>query len=333
MQKPKAPAVRKSNSAREISVREQLDAISPELFSIYVRIRDDRNEASRSTVIFYWNLGSEFEDVAKKYKKHAAAKLAAALDLQTHDVRDAMRLRKLYPKLEDINKIMALRTATDRPLSWGHLRLLLSETLNPDRQAWIERCLADSMTAAELSTALQEQLTPRGNGALGGRPIVPPKSLPAALSKLTAMSTSWLKHAEIFGSSELMAKSLETTERERLSDATLDQLSATRDQLALVSTAATKEVKVLDGIVGKVRRALAAPVEAVEAKAAAPAKTKPDAAKAKAKDKHGKHKPSLAKAGKVVKQALAKANGKKGDKPKKAAAPAVKPVKRVGLAQ
>ncbi len=202
--------------------------------------------------MYWWHAGHRFAAINRKYSsdgKHGKAvpELARQLELSTQDINAAMRFVERYPKDGDLTTLLAKRDDRGKPLTWAHIRLLITDDISDAKRAtWIDQCLAERWTYSELSLRLAAALGARGgqNGELkGGAPIVMPPSIGAMISKWRQMNGVQIKFGKaVFGSKDGIASVIQKTPPDRIMPDMLNQLDQLKIQVETIRDLSDSEL-------------------------------------------------------------------------------------------
>src|SRR4051812_44813865 len=129
--------------------------------------------------------------------------VGAAFDPETiHEIADREGLRldnmqrarqfaRSYSE-KDLEELCRLRTAGGMPLSWGHVRRLVSIPNKAKRSALQRRAAKEGWTAAQISEAILREVVGRRRQN-GGRPFAAPRTLGEGLRQVVLRSEEWLR--------------------------------------------------------------------------------------------------------------------------------------------
>src|SRR4051812_13052446 len=129
--------------------------------------------------------------------------VGAAIDPDTvHEIADREGLRldnmqrarqfaRTYSE-KDLEDLCRLRTPGGMPLSWGHVRRLVSIPNKAKRAALQKRSAREGWTAAQLSDVIQREVVGRKR-RYGGRPFTAPRTLEEGLRQVVLRSEEWLR--------------------------------------------------------------------------------------------------------------------------------------------
>src|SRR4051812_671161 len=117
--------------------------------------------------------------------------IAAREGLRHDNMQRARQFARSYSE-KDLEELCRLRTPGGMPLSWGHVRRLVSVPSKAKRSALQKRSAREGWTAAQLSEVIQREVVGRKR-RYGGRPFTAPRTLEEGLRPGVTRSEEWLR--------------------------------------------------------------------------------------------------------------------------------------------
>src|SRR4051812_31018170 len=111
--------------------------------------------------------------------------------LRLDNMQRARQFARTYSE-KDLEDLCRLRTPGGMPLSWGHVRRLVSIPNKAKRAALQKRSAREGWTAAQLSEVIQREVVGRKR-RYGGRPFTAPRTLEEGLRQVVLRSEEWLR--------------------------------------------------------------------------------------------------------------------------------------------
>ena len=121
-----------------------------------------------------------------------ARELAAKKKYGLGTVQEARRFARTYPA-GDLEELLRLRSPAGTPLSWGHVRQLISIPGKRARETMAKQAAREGWTARRLVSAIQGEVVGRKRRSGGGRRFAAPRSPEEGLRQVAAHTGEWLR--------------------------------------------------------------------------------------------------------------------------------------------
>ena len=181
---------------REHDPKYILKTMNPELRKVYEDLREWDEKELRRTILSRYELGQQLipveEDDGFRYGQEAMKKLSIALGWTDSLLYDALRFCRSYTR-EQAESLCEMRTSSGRPLTWTHIRALISLTA-VERQEMLLRTLAEDWTTDNLAEQIA-QAHPKKSGAQSPRLHVP-RDLDAVIREQDGLAEKFLERAD-----------------------------------------------------------------------------------------------------------------------------------------
>src|ERR1700722_14080198 len=184
----------------ETAERERiLKSMTPEcrkkLEYINTRLRTEVSHNLRSRYELGLQVKELYEDERKNggkiYGKNAINKICKLLDWDDGLIRMALRFVQQFSR-DDLEYLCKIRLPSGDPLTWSHVRCLVSVDDKKLRKELLDKTLAEGLTCMDLAHELKRLSDHTANDGRG-RPLRMPKDFDSSLAQQQHLSEDWDK--------------------------------------------------------------------------------------------------------------------------------------------
>lgn len=227
--------------AQEIA---RIQAEMPEPLKILIsEVSDLRDDTRRSAMLNSYQIGvraRKAQNDLNKYGDRAIPTMSLMTNISESELFALAVVAEAYTSREV--EAIAKRRMKDKGglITINHLKMLAAVRNSGLREKMLERVFNESLSVESLHKEIQNALGKRGNNR-SGRPILAPASPMAGLRQMVKMSSSMLRHKEVW---EPVFDGIKETPPDELTERTLDLLDeAAREMGALSRFAAQEETR------------------------------------------------------------------------------------------
>jgi hypothetical protein len=188
-------AMREEDEAavREKVVRRMTPACREKLKYFETWLREEVDHTLRSRYELGLQVQELYEDErtdgGKLYGKNAIGRICKLLRWDDGVIRSALRFVQTFTP-DDLERLCALVLPKGEPLTWSHVRALLTMNDATQRQQLLERTAAEGWTCTELAHEIRSLADGRGRDGRGRPPRVP-KDFDGALAQQRQSAEGW----------------------------------------------------------------------------------------------------------------------------------------------